>query len=213
MFKFRTIFCLTLTIALLTVGSAQAATTLESGWGYEYYLTGFNVEGFFVALDDPDFSESGDPLSTPTAALTSVGLLRDGDTGSAGDLYLKGFTGTAGGTGTHVGNSTNTIDVLNTPNNTKIYWSFDNLVLTSSAQYSYVLGNVNDSSNEDEWGRFGWNTNQLPTTGGYVDSGDSGYTGYTPMIQITTAPIPEPSTMALLIAGCMAALAFARRRK
>jgi len=201
-------------VALFSVaGVAQADTILVQSNDADKGL----VDGGSWALSDAGFSSTGDPIAQ-TMYLESVTFLRDAavvEQGTEGNLYLKVFTGSAGGLGTFVGVSNNAVDFRSLGDHEPGAWTFNNLALDKDIVYSYVVGTTNDSSNPDAQIRMRLSdgSNPLSTGGALIDDAVAWGGDYDPVVTIVASNIPEPATMSLLIAGMIAHVCARRRRK
>jgi len=167
-----------------------------------------------------DTVAANSPLPT-TATLDSITFVKaPAGSATAGQLYVKLYTGSADATGTPVAVSSNSIDVNSATSLTDLTWTFSGATLSTTTTY-FAVFSTNGASDSTGTDGVGARIAAANFGGGFVStySGGTAFNATNPTpagvtfdsrFAVTFTTVPEPSAALL---GSLGVLAIFRRRR
>ncbi|MGC4017454.1 MAG: PEP-CTERM sorting domain-containing protein [Luteolibacter sp.] len=209
-----------------TVASHSATVILNNKDSAGLVTTGsqatFGAQSFVLSTAGTgtgDTVAANSPLPS-TASLTSITFVKaPAGSATAGQLYVKIYTGSADATGTPIAVSTNSIDVNSATSLADLTWSFSDATLSTTTTY-FAVFSTNGASDSTGTDGVGARIAGANFGSGFVNtySGGTGYNATSPTPAAISFDsrfsvafeVPEPSTALL---GGIGILSLLRRRR
>jgi hypothetical protein len=180
-------------------------------------------QGIMIADPDTNVVIAGDitnKANIPQAVfLTGFTYKKHVDGGvdqTAGNLYLNVYVGASSGSdmsGTFLGASTNTIDVINAANGSELTWNFNLLELDKDTIYTVILSTTNVAGNPAAMRH----TYHNHPNAGVIVNADWTIPGWAPdaygLWYRAELIVPEPSSIFLATIGLLGVIRCARTRR